>query len=47
MLLLYHLPRAFYERLGGVVVSEKEDVRPTAPLTEVAYGWRDVAGLRS
>jgi ribosomal protein S18 acetylase RimI-like enzyme len=38
--------RAFYERLGGVVVSEKEDVRPTATLTEVAYGWRDVACLK-
>lgn len=33
--------RAFYERLGGIVIAEKvED-----GLAEVAYGWRDVAGI--
>lgn len=37
--------RRFYERLGGAVVTEKEDVRPHATLTEAAYGWYDLRSL--
>jgi ribosomal protein S18 acetylase RimI-like enzyme len=37
--------RRFYERLGGAVVSEKEDVREQATLVEVAYGWPNLASL--
>ncbi len=33
--------RRFYERLGGVVVAEQVDGQDR----EVAYGWRDLAGL--
>jgi ribosomal protein S18 acetylase RimI-like enzyme len=31
--------RAFYERFGGQVVDEREDVRGETTLVEVAYGW--------
>jgi ribosomal protein S18 acetylase RimI-like enzyme len=31
--------RAFYERFGGQVVEEREDVRDGVTLVEVAYGW--------
>ncbi|WP_086993376.1 GNAT family N-acetyltransferase [Rhizobium sullae] len=37
--------RRFYERLGGELVSEKEDRRDTMTLVEVAYGWRDLSPL--
>jgi ribosomal protein S18 acetylase RimI-like enzyme len=37
--------RGFYERLGGILVAEKEDVRRHATLIEVAYGWRNLASL--
>lgn len=42
--------RRFYERHGGEVVAEREDVRADGILVEVAYGWRsllDVARLSS
>src|SRR5579875_3020233 len=32
--------RAFYERLGGVVVAQKEVTMDDVKLVEVAYGWR-------
>jgi ribosomal protein S18 acetylase RimI-like enzyme len=37
--------RRFYERYGGEVIAEKEDVRPEGVLLEVAYGWRELAEL--
>jgi ribosomal protein S18 acetylase RimI-like enzyme len=37
--------RAFYERLGGQVVDEREDVRKEATLAEVAYGWANLKTL--
>lgn len=37
--------RWFYERLGGVRVAEQKITFAGAPLTEVAYGWRDLAPL--
>jgi ribosomal protein S18 acetylase RimI-like enzyme len=37
--------RRFYDRLGGVVWAEQCDVRADFVLAEVAYGWRDLAGL--
>lgn len=37
--------RGFYERLGGVVISEKKDERPNTILFELAYGWRDLSLL--
>ena len=39
--------RAFYESLGGRVVGEKDIPLGGAPLPEVAYGWADLAPLRS
>lgn len=39
--------RAFYEKLGGIVVAEKVDERPNATLVEDAYGWRDLSSLVS
>lgn len=39
--------RAFYERLGGIVVDEKIDERSNAPFIEDAYGWRDLSSLGS
>lgn len=37
--------RAFYERLGGVIVGEKIDERPNATLIEDAYGYHDLSLL--
>ncbi|AMB47483.1 N-acetyltransferase [Methylobacterium sp. AMS5] len=37
--------RAFYERLGGVVVGERVDERPDGILVELAYGWKDLPAL--
>jgi ribosomal protein S18 acetylase RimI-like enzyme len=37
--------RAFYERFGGQVVDEREDVRKEATLAEVAYGWANLKTL--
>jgi GNAT superfamily N-acetyltransferase len=37
--------RAFYEHLGGEPVAEQVEMRPEAALVELAYGWRDLAGL--
>jgi hypothetical protein len=37
--------RWFYERLGGVRLAEKPVGFAGATLTEVAYGWRDLAPL--
>jgi ribosomal protein S18 acetylase RimI-like enzyme len=37
--------RAFYERLGGVLVGQKDDEQSGTTLTEVAYGWRDLSSL--
>jgi ribosomal protein S18 acetylase RimI-like enzyme len=39
--------RAFYDKLGGVIVGEKLDERPNATLVEDAYGWRDLSSLIS
>lgn len=39
--------RAFYEKLGGIVVDERIDERPNATLVEDAYGWRDLSSLGS
>jgi ribosomal protein S18 acetylase RimI-like enzyme len=37
--------RAFYDKLGGVIVSEKTDEGHDATLIEDAYGWRDLSSL--
>jgi ribosomal protein S18 acetylase RimI-like enzyme len=37
--------RRFYERLGGRLVAEREEVRPETVLREVAYGWSQLAAL--
>ncbi|MEP9402527.1 hypothetical protein [Sphingomonas sp. VNH70] len=37
--------RAFYEKLGGIVVDEKIDGVHDAALIEDAYGWRDLSSL--
>lgn len=37
--------RAFYAKLGGVIVGERIDERPRATLVEDAYGWRDLSPL--
>jgi ribosomal protein S18 acetylase RimI-like enzyme len=37
--------RTFYERLGGVVVGERNDEGSGAMLTEIAYGWNDLSSL--
>lgn len=37
--------RAFYHRLGGILVSEKIEERPKGTLIEDAYGWRDLSSL--
>jgi len=34
--------RAFYERFGGQVVEEREDVRKESTLAEIAYGWTNL-----
>jgi ribosomal protein S18 acetylase RimI-like enzyme len=37
--------RWFYERLGGVKLAERRQSFAGTPVTEVAYGWRDLAPL--
>ena len=37
--------RAFYEYLGGTVITEKTEVVPGGALREVAYGWPDLLPL--
>jgi ribosomal protein S18 acetylase RimI-like enzyme len=37
--------RRFYEKAGGETVRERENIRGKAVLTELAYGWRDLATL--
>ncbi len=37
--------RAFYERLGGVIIGEREEQRPDATLMEFAYGWKELSRL--
>lgn len=37
--------RAFYERLHGAVVGERQDEEAGVVLTEVAYGWRELSAL--
>ena len=39
--------RAFYEELGGALLGEKIEALSGAILTEVAYGWSDLASLAS
>jgi ribosomal protein S18 acetylase RimI-like enzyme len=34
--------RRFYERYGGRVIAQREDVRAEGVLLEVAYGWPDL-----
>jgi ribosomal protein S18 acetylase RimI-like enzyme len=34
--------RRFYERYGGEVIAEREDVRADGVLIEVAYGWTNL-----
>jgi GNAT superfamily N-acetyltransferase len=37
--------RRFYEHRGGKVIAEKEDVRDSAVLVELAYGWPELKEL--
>ena len=37
--------RAFYNRLGGIVIGEKVEEQVGVLLTEDAYGWRDLSRL--
>jgi ribosomal protein S18 acetylase RimI-like enzyme len=37
--------RGFYERIGGEIVGEKEDIRQHGVFIEVAYGWHNLAEL--
>jgi len=37
--------RRFYERYDAKIVAEREEARPDGALSEVAYGWKDLAGL--
>lgn len=37
--------RRFYERYGGQVVAERDDVRDGTVLVELAYGWPDLKEL--
>jgi ribosomal protein S18 acetylase RimI-like enzyme len=37
--------RRFYERLGGKVIAEREDIRGGTVLFELAYGWPDLEVL--
>jgi ribosomal protein S18 acetylase RimI-like enzyme len=37
--------RRFYERNGGQVICEREDVRSNTVLIEFAYGWADLTQL--
>jgi ribosomal protein S18 acetylase RimI-like enzyme len=37
--------RRFYEHYGGKVVAEREDIRDSTVLIELAYGWPDLKAL--
>lgn len=37
--------RQFYERYGGEIVGEREEIRENGTLLEVAYGWADLPAL--
>jgi ribosomal protein S18 acetylase RimI-like enzyme len=37
--------RRFYERLGGVAVASKEDVRSTLTLVEIGYAWPNLESI--
>jgi ribosomal protein S18 acetylase RimI-like enzyme len=37
--------RAFYDKLGGVIVAQKLDEQAGMILIEDAYGWRDLSRL--
>jgi len=37
--------RHFYEHLGGKVIAERQDVRDSAVLIELAYGWPELKEL--
>jgi len=37
--------RRFYEHCGGKVIADREDIRDSAVLTELAYGWPDLKEL--
>jgi ribosomal protein S18 acetylase RimI-like enzyme len=37
--------RRFYERYGAQIIAEREDVRATAVLVELAYGWARLTEL--
>ena len=39
--------RRFYDALGGEVVGQRQEEQPGANFVELAYGWRDLSGLRS
>jgi ribosomal protein S18 acetylase RimI-like enzyme len=39
--------RAFYERLDGVEVGQREEEQSGVTLAEVAYGWSDLSSLAS
>jgi GNAT superfamily N-acetyltransferase len=39
------IARRFYERFGGKVIAERDDVRDGAVLVELAYGWPDLKEL--
>jgi ribosomal protein S18 acetylase RimI-like enzyme len=38
--------RRVYERFGGKVIAEREDVREGTVLIELAYGWHDLEELK-
>ena len=40
-----HHARGFYEKLGGQVAAQRQELRPQALLSEVAYGWPDLRSL--
>lgn len=40
-----NVARRFYERHGGQMIAERDDVRANGVLIEVAYGWMDLAEL--
>lgn len=39
--------RQFYERFGGQVVEEREDVRGQVTLVELAYGWANLRAFEA
>lgn len=44
---LEHNPqgRAFYEKMGGIALKQKEFVLGSQPLIEIGYGWPDITTL--